>query len=100
MPERWCVHPQAALHWRQIDGEWLIYENSTGVTHMIDHLSAAVLTCFESCADLAMPELLDQLNTDLALDATPDQVATAVRQFCAIGLLLPNPSPLALHASA
>lgn len=94
------LHPQVALHWRQIDGEWLVYEDQTGATHMIDGLSAAVLTCFESRTDLSMTDLSAQLATDLALNVAPDQLATAVRQFSALGLLLPSPSPATVHAAA
>lgn len=100
MAERWALNPLVQLHWRQIDGEWLLYEDRAGATHMIDHLGAAVLTCFEARVPLAMTDLLAQLGTEFALDVAPDQAATVVQQFCALGLLLRTDQTTALHAVA
>lgn len=100
MVERWALRPKLALHWRHIDGEWLVYEDLSGATHMIDTVSAAVLTCFEASADLAMTDLLALLATDLALSIPPDQAATAVQQFAALGLLVAVNGPSALHVAA
>ena len=100
MVERWALNPCVQLHWRLIDSEWLLYEDLSGGTHSVDHLSAAVLTCFESGTVLDLHELLAQLAADLAIDVTPDQAGTVLQQFQALGLLLPANPTSALHAAA
>lgn len=101
MPVCWMLHPLVRLHWRQIDGEWLVHEGLCGATHMIDLLSAAVLTCLEARVPLTMTDLLDQLRTDLSMDATSDQVGATVRQLAALSLVMSVATPAAaMHAAA
>lgn len=100
MAERWALCPNLAFSWRQIDGEWLVYEDLSGATHLIDAVSAAVLTCFETCANLSMTELRASLSADLGLDIPNEQAATAVQQYLALGLLLPANGPPAPHVAA
>ncbi|MES2714886.1 MAG: HPr-rel-A system PqqD family peptide chaperone [Pseudomonadota bacterium] len=100
MAEAWVLNPSVVMHWRLIDGEWLVYEALSGATHMIDHLSAAVLTCFESRATLSMHELLALLATDLALEVTAAQAGTVLQQWCALDMLLPATRPAPMHAAA
>lgn len=92
--------PNLLFRWRQIDGEWLVYEDLSGATHLIDPVSAAVLTCFETGVELSMAELLSLLSADLALSIPSDQAAVAVQQFLALGLLLPTNGLPALHVAA
>ena len=98
--ERWVLNPQLVLHWRQIDGEWLLYDDLSGATHMIDYLSAVVLTCFESRVPQDMNDLIAQLATDLALDVTAALAAAVVQQFLALDMLLPEIRAASVHAAA
>ena len=86
----WRLNPACRLHWRHLDGEWLVYETASGLTHQLDGIAACTLMCFESDA-LELDSLLN-LAARL-LDTPPDntlvsQVSEAVRQFQALGMLL------------
>jgi len=100
MAEHWILNPRLQLHWRLIDGAWLLYEDLSGGTHIMDHLSAAVLNCFESRITFAMPDLLGELAVNLALDVTAAQATSVVQQLCALGLLLPDDHPASRHVAA
>lgn len=44
---RWRLHPLAGLEWRPLGDEWVVFDNGSGLTHAMDPVRAAVLTCFE-----------------------------------------------------
>ena len=104
MADRWTLHPLASLHWRQFEGDWLVYDDLSGDTHMMDTLGAAVLTCLEPRVPLAMTDLLAQLHTDFAIEADAARVTPIVLQLRALGLLVQESSfpadHTALHAAA
>ena len=86
----WHLNPACRLHWRQLDGECLVYEEASGRTHQLDGIAACALMCLES-GDLDLDGLLNlaarllETPADKTLSA---QVSEAVRQFQALGMLL------------
>jgi hypothetical protein len=86
----WRLNPACRLHWRHLDGEWLVYETASGLTHQLDGIAACTLMCFESDA-LDLDSLLNLaarlLDTPLD-DTLAGHVSVAVRQFRALGMLL------------
>lgn len=96
----WQINQRIELHWRQIDGEWLVFEGLTGATHLLDPLSAGVLMCFESGACLSTDQLLQELSGLGMTSVSADAASKVVGQFGALGMLLPAALPLGAHAVA
>ena len=49
--QQWRLDSLVELHWRQLDGEWLVFDSGSGDTHHFDVISAAVLICLEAGAE-------------------------------------------------
>lgn len=96
------LNPKVQLHWRPLDGDWVVFEVLSGQTHHLDNVTAAILMCYESGDALALPVLLARLQSEFGLDfgaqpSTP--VLAAVHQFSALGLIVPVRPAMALHAA-
>lgn len=107
----WRLNPKINLHWRHLDGAWVLFEVLSGQTHQLDHASAAVLMCFESGQALTAAQLLAALRSDFGMllhPAANDQcdhalashptIAAALDQFIALGLIVSAPLRLPTHA--
>lgn len=63
---RWTLNPLVALYWQHFDGDWVIYDEGSGQTFVVDALMAAALMALESgCA--TEPEIAQQIVADMAL---------------------------------
>ncbi len=56
----WRLNPLAKLSWRHFDGEWVVFDEASGLTHAMSPLHAAVLTCLERAShdDVALARAL------------------------------------------
>ena len=92
------LNPLIQLHWRQLDGDWLIFEVLSGQTHQIDKVTAAVLMCFEASTALSFAELLLVLAHEFGItvdDAGAPPIASVLDRLAALGLI----TPPTLHAA-
>ena len=110
-PAAWRLNPKICLHWRHLDGSWVVFEVLAGETHQLTHTAAAVLMCFEPGQALTLPALLGALRSDFelllppAVDRAVDNtlaghpaIAAALDQFITLGLIVPAPLSLPTHA--
>lgn len=54
------LHPSVSLHWRQWEGDWVVFDEASGGTHRLDRLSAFVLSALEA-GPVAPSHLVDEL---------------------------------------
>lgn len=68
---QWRVHPLASLYWRCWDHEWVVFNVGSGQTHLLDEVTAAILSSIEDspCDTALLSELGRQgtLNDDQLL---------------------------------
>jgi PqqD family protein of HPr-rel-A system len=87
--QQWRLDPLAELHWRQLDGEWLVFESGSGDTHHFDLISAAVLICLEAKA-LDLGGLCEVLAGELQLSNDEDlsaRIEALLEQLLKLGLI-------------
>lgn len=65
------LHPQLDLHWKQWDGDWVVFESVSGQTASFDALEAAAIGCFEQSA-LDLPLLAATMAADLGVPPGPE----------------------------
>ena len=91
---QWRLNPKADLHWRQLDGDWVVHENRSGMTHQLGALRAAVLMVFETGTVLGLAGLQHSLATEFGLvDLGHDALHDLVKPLCQIDLPLPASLP-------
>lgn len=82
----WQLNPLVSLHWRCWDGEWVVFDVGSGMTHQMDTLTAVTLMMFEDApahleelASSVAQELLIPNNQALAdaLDGVLGQLVTS-----------------------
>ena len=81
----WHLNPLVKLHWRDWGGDAVVLESTSGQTHQLDRLTAAVVAAFEespaTSADLCarlVDDLVDDLTDDLGdVDAAQLQASIA-----------------------
>jgi PqqD family protein of HPr-rel-A system len=71
---QWRLDILAELHWRALDGEWLLFDSGSGDTHHFDLVSAAVLMCLETDAQ-DLRSLCTVLTSELQLSNSDDLAA-------------------------
>ena len=77
------------LQWRQLDGEWLVFDSGSGDTHHFDLISAAVLMCFEAGAQ-DLTSLCAALASELQLSNGEDlsgRIEALLEQLLRLGLI-------------
>ena len=66
----WHLNPLVRLHWRDWGGDAVVLESSSGQTHQLDRLTAAVVAAFEespaTSADLCARLVADLTDVDAA----------------------------------
>jgi hypothetical protein len=79
----WHLGELTRLHWRNFGNEWLIFDQGTGQTLLVDALSAAALMALEAAGPLPRAELERQVANDLDLPALAElsQVLSDNLQF-------------------
>jgi PqqD family protein of HPr-rel-A system len=87
----WRMNDRTRLHWRQLDDDWMVYDEGSGDTHQLDRISAAALTCLEAEPhDLA--GLTEVLASELGLpagEALASKIESLLEQFGRLGLIEP-----------
>ena len=58
---RWTLNPLVALYWQHFDGDWVIYDEGSGQTFVVDALMALESGCATE------PEIAQQIVADMAL---------------------------------
>lgn len=92
------LNPLIQLHWRQFDGDWVVFEVLSGQTHQIDKVTAAVLMSFEAGKALSFTELLVVLAREFKIivdDAGAAPIVSVLDRLSALGLI----QPPTLHAA-
>jgi hypothetical protein len=79
----WRLNPLCALHFKNWDHEWVVFDVASGQTHQLDLVSALILTYCEE-GWVALRQIMEGISTDLALP--PDYDATK-RVLHALNLL-------------
>ena len=59
----WHLNPLLQLHWRDWGGDAVVLESTSGQTHQLDRLSAAVVIAFQES-----PATVQSLSTRLTAD--------------------------------
>lgn len=57
----WHLNPLVSLHWRCWDGEWVVFDVGSGLTHQMDTFTAVTLMMFEDA-----PAHLEKLASSVA----------------------------------
>ncbi|MDP2370731.1 HPr-rel-A system PqqD family peptide chaperone [Rhodoferax sp.] len=90
----WRLNPASDLHWRCWDNEWVLFDQGSGQTHLINPISAGTLMQF-GAQSLSFQQLLDKVATDMSLTTGPElasAVSQAVEQLVGLGLLESAPA--------
>jgi PqqD family protein of HPr-rel-A system len=85
----WRLDSLAELHWRQLDGEWLVFDSGSGDTHRFDVISASVLICFEAGVH-DVTGLCEVLAEELQLSKSEDlsgRIEGLLEQLLRLGLI-------------
>lgn len=61
----WHLNPLLKLHWRDWGGDAVVLESTSGQTHQLDRLTAAVVAAFEE-SPATSADLCARLATDLS----------------------------------
>ena len=91
MVELWTSVDPSTLEWREWAGEFVVYDDASGDTHLLDGNAAKLLR--HLCAQSAgAPDLVAVLAEDLQIEATDDlrkHVDRTLLKFRALGLIAP-----------
>lgn len=61
------LNSSASLHWRQLDEDWIVFNENSGTTIFADPLTADCLMCLESNTynfDLLVKQLAEDFRVD------------------------------------
>jgi PqqD family protein of HPr-rel-A system len=90
----WSVAASSGLHWRCWDDRWVVFDEGSGQTHLLEPLCAAILLLLEEGA--ADP---DTLKCRIVGETSiPDRPALAgdlqasLEQLAGVGLVRPSPA--------
>ena len=87
----WQLAEGTELHWRRLDDEWVVFDVSSGDTHHLDLISAAVLMCLEA-GPLDLDGLVAAIASELRLPSRADlttRVKTLLEQLSRLGVVEP-----------
>lgn len=90
---RWQLSGRARLHWRHLDGDWLIFDEASGQTLAADAVGAAALMALEEGIARSPAEIEQQVVGDLELDDTqalaalPERLAETLKFLAGLGLV-------------
>lgn len=88
---RWRLNPILRLHFRPLDGGWVVFEQLSGQVHAMDNLAAAALTCMEPGLAFDAPALQAALDAQFGIRlADAGAVHGLLRQFQQLGMLVPE----------
>lgn len=76
----WTLGAPGRLHWQNFGPEWVIFDQPSGQTLLIDTLSAAALMALET-ADMTLEAMRVQVAGDLELPASGSWLAELVENL-------------------
>lgn len=86
---QWRIHALASLHWRCWDHEWVVFNVGSGQTHLLDEVTAAVLSSIEASpsntAALSALGLQGSINGDPA--RWPETLNVVLDRLVGAGLI-------------
>lgn len=84
----WHLNPLASLSFRYFDGEWVVFDEGSGQTYVLDPVMAAALMVLEEGA-LNGQELVEGIAQELSLDQelTLFRLDQVMAQFADFGLV-------------
>jgi PqqD family protein of HPr-rel-A system len=88
----WELAAGSRLHWVSWDDEYVVFDEGSGNTHLLDFLTAEVLKALEQARG-AVPALVGRVATRLDLDADADlerRIREVVERFREAGLVEPT----------
>jgi PqqD family protein of HPr-rel-A system len=86
MTGAWRIVPDAVLHWRMWDDEYVVFNSASGQTHLLDPVSALLIEQIAHGRDHA-GELFMETARLLNLDLTPDLCASFDKMLGELDLL-------------
>lgn len=90
----WVLNPVSGLHWRCWDDEWVVFDQGSGQTHLMNPVQAATLMQFDA-RPLSFEQLLDRVAADMSTLPHSDlasAVSLAIEQLLGLGLLESEPA--------
>ncbi|MDT7836204.1 hypothetical protein [Aquabacterium sp. OR-4] len=84
----WTAHAEL-LHWREVDGEWLVHDAGASQVHLLDALTAAVLDQLQSApSDAAgLQALLGPAMPEIGPLELASAVEAALAKLRGVGLI-------------
>ncbi len=85
----WRLNPSSGLHWRCWDDEWIVFDQGSGQTHLMNPVTAAALMQFDTQC-LSFQQLLDKVAADMSVTTSSElasALSSAVEQLVGLGLL-------------
>ncbi|TDP74594.1 HPr-rel-A system PqqD family peptide chaperone [Roseateles toxinivorans] len=84
----WALNALVILHWRNFDAEWVVFEQTSGQTHLLTAVQAAALMCIQDS-----PSDMEQVIRFLhgldgqCLDLSEAELQTGVSNLQSLGLI-------------
>ena len=69
LESHWKLNALASLHWRQWEGEWVVFDEGSGQTHQMDTLTATALMAVDAFP-ISFQELESRVAESLLLSVT------------------------------
>lgn len=88
-PTMWSSPTDGRFHWRQWDGEYVVYDAISGDTHRLNELGAAVLHA-STDGPVSVEHLLGRVSRELSLPADESlrrALTTLLEEFEQLGLV-------------
>lgn len=92
-PPRWALNQSASLSWKSFDDEFIVFNATSGDTHLLNRVSAEALRCLEDSPATAT-QLARRVIERLGLPESHDterQIAELLFRFDDLGLVEPGP---------
>lgn len=88
MNGRWRAVAPDVLNWCEIDGQWLLHDAGSARLHLLDDLTAAVLSILEA-ASASVDEIAQRLSEASGQRLDGVAVAGVIRNLCHVDLVEP-----------
>jgi PqqD family protein of HPr-rel-A system len=92
-PPRWALNQSASLSWQSFDDEFIVFNATSGDTHLLNRISAEALRCLAEYPATGA-ELSQRVAERLGLPDSEDtrrQIAELLGRFDELGLVEPGP---------
>jgi PqqD family protein of HPr-rel-A system len=88
---RWELAQGSQLHWKSWDDEFVVFDEGSGDTHLLDPLAAEVLKTLEE-APGDVPSLIARVASRLGIERAPEierHIRATIQRFHEAGLAEP-----------